>query len=138
MKGETRLLSALVPQRGYFPDFLTPAEGSEGLDTGLEALRATSPARLHTEVALAAAHPSPLRSLPGRLASLAEGRAESVARLVAALRAYYHAAVEPYWTHIQAQTRTASPDTLAELVQAWLLGADNLARRIERSEKGAA
>ncbi|MEV4685165.1 ArsR/SmtB family transcription factor [Streptomyces kurssanovii] len=101
LKGETRLLSALVPQRGYFPDFLTPAEGSEGLDTGLEALRATPPARLHTEVALAAAHRSPLRSLPGRLASLAEGRAESVARLVAALRAYYHAAVEPYWTHIQ-------------------------------------
>lgn len=48
------------------------------------------------------------------------------------------AALRRLWTHIQAQTRTASPDTLAELVQAWLLGADNLARRIERSEKGAA
>ncbi|MFJ8075034.1 ArsR/SmtB family transcription factor [Streptomyces sp. NPDC096176] len=100
LKSETRLLSALVPQRGYFPDFLTPTEGSDGIDTGLEALRDTPPARLHAEVALLSAHRSPLRTLPGRLVSLAEGKAESVARLVAVLRAYYQAAVEPYWTHI--------------------------------------
>ncbi|MEW2631554.1 winged helix-turn-helix domain-containing protein [Streptomyces sp. NPDC048389] len=101
LKDETRLLSALVPQRGYFPDFLTPPEASEGLEAGLEALRATPPSRLHAEVALAAAHRSPLRSLPGRLLSLAEGRSESVARLVELLRGYYRAAVEPYWSHIQ-------------------------------------
>lgn len=103
LKGETRLLAQLVPPRGYFPDFLTPPEGRDGLDAGLEALRATAPARLHTELALAVAHRSPLRVLPARLLALAEGRAEAVARLVAALRAYYRAAVEPYWPHIQAR-----------------------------------
>jgi DNA-binding transcriptional ArsR family regulator len=103
LKGETRLLAALVPPRGYFPDFLTPPEGRDGLEAGLEALRATPPARLHTELALAAAHRSTLRVLPGRLVALAEGRSEPLARLAGVLRAYWKAAVEPYWQHVQAR-----------------------------------
>ncbi|MFE4366964.1 ArsR/SmtB family transcription factor [Streptomyces sp. NPDC056835] len=58
LNGETSLLSALVPQRGYFPDFLTPAQGRLGFDTGLEAgleaLRATPQERIRAELALLA------------------------------------------------------------------------------------
>lgn len=102
LNGETRLLAALVPPRGYFPDFLTPPEGGCGLDAGLEALRATPPARMHSELALAAAGRAAMPVLPGRLSALAEGRPEALARLVGALRSYHRAAIEPYWPHIQA------------------------------------
>ncbi|MFI1866379.1 ArsR/SmtB family transcription factor [Streptomyces jumonjinensis] len=112
LNGETSLLSALVPPRGYFPDFLTPPGGC-GLDTGLEAIRATRPERLHSELELVSAgHPpeqAPDRAAErtaeraGRLAGLAEGRSEPLARLVSALRGYHRAAIEPYWAHIQAR-----------------------------------
>ncbi|MET7615671.1 winged helix-turn-helix domain-containing protein [Streptomyces sp. NPDC005408] len=102
LNGETRLLAALVPPRGYFPDFLTPPEGGCGLEAGLEALRATPPGRMHSELALTAAGQPAGPVLPGRLAALAEGRPEALARLVGALRSYHRAAIEPYWPHIQA------------------------------------
>ncbi|NUK05058.1 ArsR/SmtB family transcription factor [Streptomyces lunaelactis] len=103
LNGETRLLAALVPPRGYFPDFLTPPEGRSGMDAGLEALRATPPGRLHSELALAASDRASVPVLPGRLAALAEGGAEPLARLIGALRSYHRAAVEPYWPHVQAR-----------------------------------
>ncbi|MFC4609827.1 ArsR/SmtB family transcription factor [Streptomyces maoxianensis] len=103
LNGETRLIAPLVPQRGYFPDFLTPPEGGCGLDAGLEAVRATPPARLHSELALAASGRGGVPVLPGPLAALAEGGSEPLARLVGGLRGYYRAAVEPYWPHIQAR-----------------------------------
>lgn len=129
LNNETRLLAALVPPRGYFPDFLTPPEAKTGLDAGLEALRATPPARLHTEVALALDGLAAVEAAPGsvpygrlrgggggsggggkakaggrlhgQLAALAEGAGEPLARLVGALRGYHRAAVEPYWPRIQ-------------------------------------
>ena len=57
LNGEGRLLAALVPPRGYFPDFLTPSqEGAEpfGLEVGIEALRDTPGGRLRSELALLA------------------------------------------------------------------------------------
>lgn len=101
LNGETRLLAALVPSRGYFPDFLTPPEGLEGLEEGLDAVRATTPRRLRAELGMLAAE-RPQTGLPGRLAGLGEGTAESMDRLVGALRSYHRAAVEPYWPQIQA------------------------------------
>ncbi|WP_405569523.1 winged helix-turn-helix domain-containing protein [Streptomyces sp. NBC_01167] len=103
LNGETSLLAALVPTRGYFPDFLTPPEGSLGLDSGLEVIRATSPARLYTELGLVAAGRAPAPELTGRLAALAEGRPEPLVRLVSVLRSYHRAAIEPYWPQIQAR-----------------------------------
>ncbi|MEE1753397.1 ArsR/SmtB family transcription factor [Streptomyces sp. SP18CS02] len=103
LNGEPRLLGALVPARGYFPDFLTPPEGLEGIDVALEAVRATPPARLHTELGLLAASRPGAASLPGWLAALAEGRPEPFSRLLGALRGYHRAAVEPYWRRIQAR-----------------------------------
>ncbi|MFE9907834.1 ArsR/SmtB family transcription factor [Streptomyces clavifer] len=112
LNGEARLLSAVVPLRGYFPDFLTPSqEGAEpfGLDVGMEALRDTPADRLHGDLALLAeSRPAVVRARGGGgsptalLDTLAEGRTEPLGRLIAALRGYHRAAVEPYWPHIQA------------------------------------
>ncbi|MBT2439340.1 winged helix-turn-helix transcriptional regulator [Streptomyces sp. ISL-36] len=103
LNGETRLLAALVPSRGYFPDFLTPAEGLHGLDDGLQAIRATPPARVRTELALLGADRSGGRTVPHSLRALAEGGAEPFNRLLGALRGYHRAAIEPYWPHIRAR-----------------------------------
>ncbi|MCS0638202.1 winged helix-turn-helix domain-containing protein [Streptomyces sp. LP05-1] len=101
LNGETRLLGALVPARGYFPDFLTPARGLHGLEAGLEAIRETPPARIHGELALLAASRPGAAPLPGWARDLPEGRPEPFGRLLGALRAYHRAAVEPHWSHIQ-------------------------------------
>ncbi|MEU7567144.1 ArsR/SmtB family transcription factor [Streptomyces fradiae] len=103
LNGETRLLGALVPARGYFPDFLTPPEGLQGLDTALEAIRATPPDRIHAELSVLASERPAAASPPSWTAALAEGRPEPFSRLLGALRGYHRAAVEPYWTYIQAR-----------------------------------
>ncbi|MFJ8979946.1 ArsR/SmtB family transcription factor [Streptomyces sp. NPDC102282] len=112
LNGETRLLSAVVPPRGYFPDFLTPSGGAAepfGLDAGMEALRDTPADRIREEIALLPGDRTPARRPPGGHASgsalpeaLAEGRTEPLGRLISSLRAYHRAAVEPYWPHIRA------------------------------------
>src|SRR4051794_14599503 len=43
-------LLPLFPRAGYFPDFLTPPEGTQGLDAGLEAVLATPDDRVVREV----------------------------------------------------------------------------------------
>ncbi|MEU6877140.1 winged helix-turn-helix domain-containing protein [Streptomyces sp. NPDC046712] len=103
LNGETRLLAALVPSRGYFPDFLTPSQGVHGLDEGLQAIRATSQARLRRELALLGPDRAAGRTVPHSLRALAEGGAEPFSRLVGALRSYHRAAIEPYWPHIRAR-----------------------------------
>ncbi|WP_371678621.1 ArsR/SmtB family transcription factor [Streptomyces sp. NBC_01276] len=109
LNGETRLLGALIPARGYFPDFLTPAEGQYGWDVGLDALRALRPERLRRELSLVgagagtgfgAAFGTPA---PARLREFIDGGTKHLPRLLGELRGYHRAAVEPYWTHIQAQ-----------------------------------
>lgn len=100
LTGETRLLGALVPKRGYFPDFLNPPESRFGLAEGLEALRATPGEQIRTELALlASASPAP----PARSAPLREDDPAELGRLAGALRTYHRAAVEPYWPHIRAR-----------------------------------
>ncbi|MER5730021.1 helix-turn-helix domain-containing protein [Streptomyces sp. NPDC002138] len=99
LNSETRVLGALIPSRGYFPDFLTPVEGQYGWDTGLDALRGIRPERMRRELHVLGqgAPPSP------RLRDFADDAARHLPRLMDELRGYHRAAVEPYWTHIQAQ-----------------------------------
>ncbi|MGW0754361.1 ArsR/SmtB family transcription factor [Streptomyces sp. NPDC002587] len=117
LNSETRLLGALIPSRGYFPDFLTPVEGQYGWDLGLDALRAIRPERMRHELALLGAGaglgaafgmPSavsgcPDTTVPRRLREFMDGGTAQLPRLLGELRGYHRAAVEPYWTHIQAQ-----------------------------------
>ncbi|MEE1774343.1 helix-turn-helix domain-containing protein [Streptomyces sp. JV185] len=98
LNGEVRLLSALIPSRGYFPDFLTPSQESGepyGVDAGMQALRGTPPGRVLAELTLLAAE----RRDPVRSPDI---RAEPLGRLADALRGYHRAAIEPYWPHIRA------------------------------------
>lgn len=117
LNGETRLLGALIPGRGYFPDFLTPVEGQYGWDVGLDALRGIRPERMRRELTLlgsgggfgaAFGMPSGVSDgadtmVPRRLREFMDGGTKHLPRLLAELRGYHRAAVEPYWTHIQAQ-----------------------------------
>ncbi|TJZ55730.1 winged helix-turn-helix transcriptional regulator [Streptomyces piniterrae] len=97
MNGEARLLAPLVPTRGYFPDFLTPAEGLLGMDEALSALRETPAARLHDELSRL----STARPLPSWIRAMAEGETRSLGRLAGTLQRYYEAAVAPYWPRVQ-------------------------------------
>jgi DNA-binding transcriptional ArsR family regulator len=96
--GRLRLLFALNPPRGYFPDFLTPAGSGEGLEPGLDAIRSTPVTRLRQDLTILAAD----NVLPPTAASLARGDVETLTHLTDSMRAYREVAVAPYWTRIQA------------------------------------
>lgn len=89
----------LIPSRGYFPDFLTPVEGQYGWDVGLDALRGIRPERMRRELQLLGAG----APMTPRLREFMDDGGKQLPRLMGELRAYHRAAVEPYWTHIQAQ-----------------------------------
>lgn len=107
------MLGMLIPGRGYFPDFLTPVEGQYGWDVALDALRGIRPDRMRRELALlgsgsgagAGAAPGAASgaSMASRLREFMDGGTKHLPRLLGELRGYHRAAVEPYWTHIQAQ-----------------------------------
>lgn len=95
--GEWRLLCALAPPLGYFPDFLTPAEGLQGLDAGLAAITATPAALLRRDLNLLARE----NTLPASAAALARGESEVRTQLTDSMRRYHAAAIAPYWSRIQ-------------------------------------
>lgn len=94
-----RPLLSLVPQHGYFPDFLTPLAGEHGLTAGIEAVSRTPAPRLRTELALLSAQ----HRLPSWTASLAEGDPDPLRRLTDALSAYHELAIAPYQSRLTAQ-----------------------------------
>jgi hypothetical protein len=97
---ELRLLFALNPPRGYFPDFLTPYESQYGFAAGLDAVRSTPITSLRRDLAvLAAEQPLPL---PDSAAALARGDVEVLRQLTDSMRLYQETAIAPYWERIQA------------------------------------
>ncbi len=93
-----RLLLALNPPRGYFPDFLTPYASTEGFQAGLEAVRDTPVDMLRRDLTrLAAENP-----LPAPAAALARGEPEVLDHLTDSMTRYHSLAVTPYWSRIQA------------------------------------
>ncbi|TDV48827.1 ArsR/SmtB family transcription factor [Actinophytocola oryzae] len=91
---DTRLLTDLVPPRGYYADFLTPPGSS--LAEGVDTLMSTSTPRLRTDLATLAAE----RSLPAWTRRLADGRTDELRRLGAAVDRYFAACVAPSWSTV--------------------------------------
>ncbi|GHH80245.1 transcriptional regulator [Streptomyces sulfonofaciens] len=89
-----RLMAGLAPQGPYFPDFLTPAQGCTGLDTGLDAIAGTPRRRLTHELnLLAECNRRKDRTTPSWLASFAAGDANALAHLTRTLRDYHETAI---------------------------------------------
>ncbi|MEH0980771.1 ArsR/SmtB family transcription factor [Micromonospora sp. CPCC 205556] len=95
---QLRLLFALNPPRGYFPDFLTPYDSVQGFDAGLEAVRSTPAERLHRDLTLLAGE----HALPSGAAGLARGEPEVLRQLTDSMSQYRSVALEPYWARIEA------------------------------------
>ncbi|MFU8849643.1 ArsR/SmtB family transcription factor [Micromonospora sp. SL1-18] len=93
-----RLLLALNPPRGYFPDFLTPYASREGFQAGLEAVRGTPVDLLRRDLTRLAEE----NRLPAPAAALARGEPEALHHLTASMARYHSLAVTPYWPRIQA------------------------------------
>ncbi|MFF0745373.1 DUF5937 family protein [Streptomyces sp. NPDC004111] len=91
-----RLLSPLMPPRGYFPDFLTPAEASGGLECGIDAVLATPRGQLRAEIGLLAA----CNPLPHWARPLSEGNPRTLHGLGRALREYHRGVLAPGWPDI--------------------------------------
>jgi len=94
------LLLPLFPRASYFPDFLTPTEGVEGLDAGLESILATPPHRVTAEVTRLCGTVGG----PAWAHRVAEG--ETRAELVHALRAYHQAVIAPHEEDIHERLHT--------------------------------
>ncbi|GAA1852628.1 helix-turn-helix domain-containing protein [Asanoa iriomotensis] len=101
LSGRLGLLSALTPTLGYFPDFLTPAAATRGLDHGLEAIRATPVPVLARD----------LRRLPTTAAvapvvrGLARGDVDLLVGLTATMHAVHRAAIAPHQPVVEAAVR---------------------------------
>lgn len=90
-------LLPLFPKAPYLPDFLTPTQSEQGLDSGIEAILATPPERVSTEITLL----DRVAGAPGWTSQLNDRTVRL--DLVAALRAYHEAAIAPFAEHIQAR-----------------------------------
>ncbi|MEV2191964.1 helix-turn-helix domain-containing protein [Streptomyces phaeochromogenes] len=98
------LLAALLPPRGYFPDFLTPdLGGSLGLESAVDTVLGTPRAGLRGDLATLAASRARPRPLPAEARALAEGTLDALQRLGAALHGYHRRALAAFWPHIRAQ-----------------------------------
>ncbi|KAB1917439.1 winged helix-turn-helix domain-containing protein [Micromonospora noduli] len=95
---QLRLLFALNPPRGYFPDFLTPYASVEGFEAGLDALRRTPTELLHRDLSVLAAE----NQLPSSAAALARGEVSALQHLAESMEQYRSLAISPYWSRIQA------------------------------------
>ena len=98
------LITALLPPRGYFPDFLTPdLGGSLGLENAVDTVLGTPRADLRGDLARLVASPARPRPLPAEARALAEGTLEALQRLGSALHGYHRRALAAFWPHIRAQ-----------------------------------
>ncbi|TDC38093.1 ArsR family transcriptional regulator [Micromonospora sp. 15K316] len=95
---QLRLLFALNPPRGYFPDFLTPYASVDGFEAGLEAVRSTPVSLLRRDLAVLAGE----NPLPPSASALARGEPEVLRALTDSMERYRSVAISPYWGRIQA------------------------------------
>lgn len=98
------LLAALLPARGYTPDFLTPhLDGRYDLEDAVDTVLRTPRTALRRDLTAFAASPRRTRPLPSEARALADGEPPALRRLGAALHGYHRHALAPFWPHIRAQ-----------------------------------
>ncbi|MEU4243722.1 winged helix-turn-helix domain-containing protein [Actinoplanes sp. NPDC026619] len=97
-RADLDILLPLIRGR-YYPDFLTPAEGRQGMADGIEALLSTPKTRLKHDMVELARLGEPT---PSWMRQLAEGDRPALQRLAGAMHSHYQAVVEPYWAVAQA------------------------------------
>ncbi|MFE7618695.1 ArsR/SmtB family transcription factor [Streptomyces sp. NPDC057496] len=90
LRSLVRYVTALVPHRGAFPDFLTPS-GADGFDASLDLVRATPAARLRAELAVHFRHRTP----PPWARLLADGDRHARQELQDALTTYHRELLAP-------------------------------------------
>jgi DNA-binding transcriptional ArsR family regulator len=93
-----RTLFVLNPATGYFPDFLTPFEGIDGVEAGLAAVAATPARLLRRDLAILAED----RPLSAEIGDLADGHPSAIRQLTHAMRVYYDLALAPEWSRVEA------------------------------------
>lgn len=91
-----QLLLPFVPPMGYFADFLTPADGSDGLDAGIDAVLHTPRRQLQADTAVLAES----ARLPTWVRDVSDGRPAALLQIGEALRSYHRRAVAPQWPTI--------------------------------------
>ncbi|GGW88544.1 ArsR/SmtB family transcription factor [Streptomyces lomondensis] len=101
LRGPVRLLTALVPPKGGFPDFLTPP-GGDSIGTSLDLIRATPAARLRTELDR---HFGP-RTPPPWFRRLAEGDRAARQELDNAVGTYFRELLAPQLSLINDSVHT--------------------------------
>jgi DNA-binding transcriptional ArsR family regulator len=98
LRDHLRLLLALSPPVGYFPDFLTPLASSNGLEPGMEAIRSTPVTQLRRDLQqLAETH-----RLPASTSRLAQGVPTAMIELTQGLRTFHDVAITPHQRRIEA------------------------------------
>lgn len=99
LDNSARLLFALNPAFGYFPDFLTPATGTTELEAGIDVMLSTPRRRLTAELGTV--------SVPAGLESwrraVAGAEAAALREFGRQFRAYHRSAVLPVWDSIVAR-----------------------------------
>ena len=88
------LLSALVPPKGDFPDFLTPQPPGAGLEETVDAVLRTPARRIRSELAVCGC------DTHRELRRLANGELESVHALGDAAVWYHQTVLEPFWPQV--------------------------------------
>ena len=107
-----KLLRALNPNVGYFPDFLNPIEALRGLDHGLEAIRRTPKRMLSRDVHELARS----RKLPATAREVRDGDPGVLKALTNTMRACHELVLAPYWRRIETaidRDRSAKVNALA-------------------------
>jgi DNA-binding transcriptional ArsR family regulator len=98
LRGSLRVLTMLVPERGAFPDFLTPpsTSGYEGFDGALELIGATPQHRVRPDLATTYRR----GRMPSWVRRLADGDRDHRRDLHAAMRVYHSEVVRPVWAEL--------------------------------------
>ncbi|MFJ3667458.1 DUF5937 family protein [Streptomyces sp. NPDC090106] len=101
LENQILYLRELVPQKGYVPDFLTPAEATDGMQAAMSAIRGTPAGRIRKELQALASRRQ--RRVPVLLRQLsdADRGSRQLTDLLQALRCVHAEIIAPDWTRLE-------------------------------------